>query len=83
MSLAVPPSLIARMQEGAAALARDTAEAIDNGENLRDCARRLQAIAALQDALSEHTGESGGTFGSPCPAVSSMSIASRPSSGQA
>lgn len=53
MSLAVPPSLIPRVQEGAAALSRDVAQAIDNGEDLRDCAERLQAIAALQDALDE------------------------------
>ena len=43
------------MQEGASALARDVAQAIDNGEDLRDSARQLQAIAALQDALGEDT----------------------------
>lgn len=50
-TLPVPAALIARVREGASEVAKAVAEAIDNGENLHDCARRLEAIAGLLDVL--------------------------------
>src|SRR5277367_342085 len=50
--ITVPGVLVARVREGARAVAGDIAEAIDQGENLTDCRDRLTSLCALLAAIS-------------------------------
>lgn len=51
MSLMIPAPLLPRVREGVYALAGDVAEAIDHGEDLRDCSQRLSRICDLLDTI--------------------------------
>jgi hypothetical protein len=50
--ITVPGVLVARVREGARAIVGDIAEAIDHGENLKDCRDRLISLCALFDAIA-------------------------------
>jgi hypothetical protein len=50
-TLIVPASLVPQVREGAVELAKDVAEAIDQGDDPRGCAERLTAVARLLDAI--------------------------------
>jgi hypothetical protein len=52
-TLTIPPSLVPQVREGAVELAKDVAEAIDQGDDPRGCAERLTAVARLLDATDD------------------------------
>lgn len=54
-TLMVPPVLIGCITEGAEDMTHTIAQAIDNGEDLHECAAQLTAAASLLDALTEDT----------------------------
>jgi hypothetical protein len=51
MPVRIPAALLPCVREGTLALARDVAEAIDHGDDLRECTERLRAIYGLLDAI--------------------------------
>lgn len=57
VTLMVPSSLVGCVAEGAEVVMHDIAQAIDHGADLRECARRLTAVAGLLDAITQ--GEAG------------------------
>jgi hypothetical protein len=55
MPVRIPAALLPCLREGALTLARDVAEAIDHGDDLRECTDRLRAIYELLDAIDAST----------------------------
>jgi hypothetical protein len=51
-TITIPGVLVARVREGAHAMAGDIAEAIDHGEDLIVCRDRLTSLCALLAAIS-------------------------------
>jgi hypothetical protein len=50
-TITVPGVLVAPVREGALAVSRDVAEAIDHGKSLRACRERLAGVCRLLDAI--------------------------------